>query len=125
MFYSSVQPVILQTNKIFYCSIGASLNITTHFYSFPAFTNISVFRSDGFLVTDSEEFRFDLSTTALETTFYKTNITLNGTLFQVRIKNLAKEDFGAYLIVIANEIGYSSIEIDVIEKSEQLRVHIL
>ncbi|XP_052803463.1 hemicentin-1-like [Mya arenaria] len=112
-----VKPQIFLAENRFAGQTRGQVNISIPIYSNPVVNDYGFQRYDGFYVNEDDKYEFTDNYASIQTQFYGTSVTLHGRVLQMTIKNLTKEDFGSYTFWLKNEIGSTSVAVNVSVRS--------
>ncbi|WAR05707.1 hypothetical protein MAR_021076, partial [Mya arenaria] len=111
------KPQIFLAENRFAGQTRGQVNISIPIYSNPVVNDYGFQRYDGFYVNEDDKYEFTDNYASIQTQFYGTSVTLHGRVLQMTIKNLTKEDFGSYTFWLKNEIGSTSVAVNVSVRS--------
>ncbi|XP_052804221.1 hemicentin-1-like isoform X2 [Mya arenaria] len=112
-----VKPQTFLAEDRFAAPTGGQVNISVPIYSNPVFSDYGYYRYDGYHVKEDDKYEFTQINALIQTQFYGRSVTLQGLVVQMTIQNLTEVDFGLYTFWIKNEIGNTSVEVNVSARS--------
>ncbi|WAR05717.1 CEAM1-like protein, partial [Mya arenaria] len=112
-----VKPQTFLAEDRFAAPTGGQVNISVPIYSNPVFSDYGYYRYDGYHVKEDDKYEFTQINALIQTQFYGRSVTLQGLVVQMTIQNLTEVDFGLYTFWIKNEIGNTSVAVNVSARS--------